>query len=435
MNIDNDIKIISHKIIFSSLFSYNSKSVNIIYPNSEYICAKDNKPNLIPYLKKNFYSNYIFQVLEKEVEAKNKNFNRVINLKDTAKFKNIKYQLKESEFNINIENVELYFFDEYLDNNKKEKLGIYTLEITINKENLFSSDITEFIINFRMLDNEEKNINYDNKNISLLNFIEDNIIKQKINEKYVSKISGSKLKSFLIINYDKTPKNLDHLLFNIGILNYSTLKGIENTWTFSDEYFSDIMNNNSIFCYSNWKALALFDTFTIIGSQVYVETWTDNYFKIYIYCLKQKFYLFHINKEIVEITKVKKDSEKLRNNFIEFISNHDVEHISYNFLPNSIFIKIKYALMIESENQLLEKKINNMNLFFSENKQKQIDAILGLISIISLSSAIWDTSEFFRSLKQEDDIKNFYPSYGFFVSIVILGLVITYFTIIKFRKK
>ena len=67
----------------------------------------------------------------------------------------------------------------------------------------------------------------------------------------------------------------------------------------SPEYFGRIMGNNRISIYNNWKALALFDTFTMLGHDVpdwLRQNWIDNYFNmIYVSLLFNKLYLFRLN--------------------------------------------------------------------------------------------------------------------------------------------
>ena len=141
---------------------------------------------------------------------------------------------------------------------------------------------------------------------------------------------------------------IQSLLFDIGTLSRIG-SAIGNTYdSMNKDYVSQLVNNNSISVYNNWQALALLDSFTIVGNKIIdtpfkKETYNSIYYGIYLYCLFIKYSLFKYNFEIADL------DEDRRSHFQDFLAKYYFNYISYNFLPTEIFNKIRAALDIEKE--------------------------------------------------------------------------------------
>ena len=294
------------------------------------------------------------------------------------------------EFKVEVENIKLSFFDDDIG------LGIYSFTVR-SVEDLSFKDFIQLVGKLRIL---ETKISVQKQNLSILDFIELNMLRCesnpltnnviKIGEKSeVYDYSGSKLKAFIAVELGefKEGYTIDEALFELGTFTeYSTSKKDQGLYSPSGEYFDSVVSNK-ISVFNNWSGLALFDSFIIIGQKDYLEnpgtleTITGSYFKIFLFNLYSKFYLFKANSSLGNSDKRAND-QKLYN----FLRKYDVTHISYNFLPNLMHSKIREALQIDAELKSVKSKIK---LIESQEKEKEtnlINAILLFIALLSCNS-------------------------------------------------
>jgi hypothetical protein len=179
------------------------------------------------------------------------------------------------------------------------------------------------------------------------------------------------------------------LLFDIGTL--SRIGSAINTsyYSMDKNYINILTNNNTISIFNNWEGLVLLDTFTVVGNKILdsdiydkKETYDSVYYSIYLYCLFIKFNLFRFNFEITDM------DEDRREHFRDFLSKYYYNYISYNFLPTEIYNKVRIALDVEKELQLLDKKIAAVGLKIQEEQQDRTNKILGIVTVLSSLSSI-----------------------------------------------
>jgi hypothetical protein len=180
---------------------------------------------------------------------------------------------------------------------------------------------------------------------------------------------------------------IQSLLFDIGTLSRIG-SAIRNTYDSMDkDYVNQLVNTNSISVYNNWQALALLDSFTIVGNKIIdnkrkEETFNSIYYGIYLYCLFLKYSLFKYNFEIADL------DEDRRSHFQDFLAKYYFNYISYNFLPTQIFTKIKAALDVEKELTLLNEKIEAVGKKIQEEQQERTNKILGIVTVLTSISSV-----------------------------------------------
>jgi len=183
----------------------------------------------------------------------------------------------------------------------------------------------------------------------------------------VDEYSGSKFKIYSVFDLPnlKDSYNRDHLLYEIGtsspigtVSNNSRLKPTK-------EYFDELMKNK-LGVFENYEGLALLDSFTVIGYENYAgldnskyghiphHQWNRAYFSIYIFNLYVRYNLFKFNAEFLS------NPVKYRSKFQMFLNHYNFTHISFNFLPNIIFKKMREAMGIEFEIEKFEKRLVNL---------------------------------------------------------------------------
>jgi hypothetical protein len=134
------------------------------------------------------------------------------------------------------------------------------------------------------------------------------------------------------------------------------------------------------------------DSFTVLGAGNYQKlepenykpfnNWSKVYFALYIYNLYLRYSLFRFNANYLT------DPVKYRGQFEEFLNYYNLKHISFNFLPNIIFEKMRHALGVEDEIEQFEKRLKNLALSIQEQQEKRQAFLLTIISVLSSLDAI-----------------------------------------------
>lgn len=203
--------------------------------------------------------------------------------------------------------------------------------------------------------------------------------------------SGNKFKLFRVVTADSDPveaKELDELLFSAGTM---TRYDEGDSMSFTKCYFDQIMSKGRLSVFKNWSALALLDTFTILAFRPGVYAlgfWESDYFgKIYLYTLFRKFFLFRLNNNLrTQPSRV----SRLKDELEVFNGEYSFPMLSYNFLPELFVEAMETGLDIEDE----KEKISQMVTHEKERKEAEtgdrMNLFLGVISALTLFSAIWD---------------------------------------------
>jgi len=280
------------------------------------------------------------------------------------------------------------------------------LSLTISPESLDFESISDIIFCLRSFDSK---VLYENQESELHAFISeillDNIVKLRGNHVQSDEYSGSKFKIYTIINTkesdDGTLYGRDELVYEIGTgSRIGEMQG--NGFNAPTQAYYDEIMKNSIKVFRNYTGLALLDSFTVIGQDVYQKreinsykfnTYNRVYFAIYIYNLYLRYNIFRFNS-IFHLNPV-----KTRDDFQQFLNQYNYSHISFNFLPNIFYKKIHQALDIDDEVAQFEKRLVGLATRLQEQQEKRQATLLGIISgVTALSSAgdIWNLMEGFR---------------------------------------
>ncbi len=308
--------------------------------------------------------------------------------------------------------------------------GIFSIKLSLDDDNLNLGKISDFINKVRQLNSIVK---IDKKEIKLKDFIDD-IIFKPLNSKEDWTYYNPKLKSYNIIDVKKqiSEDELNYLLYDMGnVAPIGSAKG-DGVYAPSDEYLKNQMENNKLSVFKNWSAISLFDTFTKISWTFpdTVKSWEYDYFHIYIHCLHLKFYMYLTNSKISDVTIVTKETENIRDDFIEFINDYYQTQISYKFLPDLIQDKLLYALEIHSEIQMMETKIQRINEHAQEKRERNMNFVLMVITFLGVFSLIHDLSNWIVKMGSPIDVVFPWISSGIGVAIIT-----SIFILFKLRKK
>jgi hypothetical protein len=209
--------------------------------------------------------------------------------------------------------------------------------------------------------------------------------------------SGSKFKVYSVIEMQPSSEtfnyNRDHLLYEIGTSSPLGVVANEHRLRPSEMFYEELMQQK-ISAFRNYEGLALLDSFTVIGhgnyaalndeSDVFIphHTWNRVYFGIYIYNLFIRYSLFKFNAQFLS------NPVKYRDEFQDFLNHYNFKHISFNFLPNQIFEKIRLSMRTEEEITTFEKRLGSLATTIQEQQEKRQAFLLTLISVISAFEAV-----------------------------------------------
>ena len=205
--------------------------------------------------------------------------------------------------------------------------------------------------------------------------------------------SGNKYKIFHIAVSDSAPAAQDELyrlLFSAGTL---AMYDEEDSMSFTKEYFDGIVSQGRVSVFRNWGALSLLDTFTIFAfspKEFMLQVWAHDYFeKLYLYTLFRKFFLFRLNHSF---RADKSRISRLKDDLEAFDRNYSFPVLSYNFLPEMIAGAMENGLDIADEKEKISVMVNQEKERREAETGDKMNLFLGVISALTLFSAIWDFS-------------------------------------------
>ena len=161
--------------------------------------------------------------------------------------------------------------------------------------------------------------------------------------------------------------------------------------------------------FNNYTILPLFDTFTVVGYNLLNfdqygtkrSSWTQTYFRIYLYNLFIKYNLFRYNLDMEH------DSVKVRDEFESFLNTYNLSHISYNFLPNLIFHQHRKSLQIDEELEKFQERINRISQAIQEEQQKRSNLLLGIVGAMTSISSVKPILDILENTRTQINLNGF----------------------------
>jgi hypothetical protein len=323
-----------------------------------------------------------------------------------------------------IKSVELFLFP--------NGLHFFSVELYASEQRL--SEISELTNCARDFDKE---VMFDGQTTKWVNWIEKNCLNNiKISSSpteapvNVDEFSGSKFKLFTVVDLVecdeiKAPGVISELLYDIGTVSpISTANGnLDSTPSIS--YFEEVMEDK-IEVFQNYAMLPLFDSFTTVGYNLLngnedhqkgkYNTFSNMYFRIYLYNLFLKYNLFRYNSNMIA------DSVKTRDEFEAYLNTYNISHISYNFLPNLIYHGLRKSLQIDNELKQFQERINRISQAIQEEQQKRSNMLLAVVGAMTSISSIEPVFGFMENTRNSLKWGKF--GFYFLVSTLLLSLAL-----------
>lgn len=315
--------------------------------------------------------------------------------------------------------------------------GLHFFSIQLSPRQLELSHLSDVMFCARSFDST---VNFKGVDQSWVSWIEEHFLdgiqmsSKDQNRIHVDEFSGSKFKLFSIIDIPEAANNIDlktreNLLYDLGSVAQIGTAGGNSYFTPSPEYFTSLMKEK-IAVFNNYTILPLFDTFTVVGEGVITSSnpnsalgmklsWTQTYFRIYLYNIFIKYNLFRYNLEMGD------DSVKVRDEFESFLNTYNLSHISYNFLPNLIFHQHRKGLQIDEELEKFQERINRISQAIQEDQQKRSNLLLGLVGAMTSISGLQPVIEYLEIGRKSVGLGYFsyYPLVVIIASILAVPLL------------
>ena len=327
-----------------------------------------------------------------------------------------------TEISTDFSQVELFLFPN----------GLHFFSIQLSPRQLELAHLSDVMYCARSFDTS---VHYKGVDQTWVSWIEDHFLdgiqisSKDLKKIHVDEFSGSKFKLFSIIDIPEAANNIDlqtreHLLYDLGSVAQIGTAGGNSYFTPSPEYFASLMEDK-IAVFNNYTILPLFDTFTVVGEGVITSpypnsalgmqlTWTQTYFRIYLYNIFIKYNLFRYNLEMGD------DSVKVRDEFENFLNTYNLSHISYNFLPNLIFHQHRKGLQIDEELEKFQERINRISQAIQEDQQKRSNLLLGLVGAMTSISGIQPVIEYLEIGRKTIGLGYF----SFYLLVVIIAIIL-----------
>jgi len=323
-----------------------------------------------------------------------------------------------------IKNLEVFLFPN----------GLHFFSIELYTPVLSLSEISELTNCAREFN---KDVIIEGETIKWVNWIEKNCLNNiKISSSpteapvSVDEFSGSKFKLFTVVdlvNSDEiiSPEVISELLFDIGTVSPINAANGNHDLTPSTSYFEEIMEDK-INVFKNYAMLPLFDSFTTVGYNLLngnegqqkgkYNTFSNMYFRIYLYNLFLKYNLFRYN------SKINADSVKTRDEFEGFLNTYNISHISYNFLPNLIYHGLRKSLQIDNELEQFQDRINRISQAIQEKQQKRSNLFLGIVSFLATISSVGPIINSMEEIRKNLTLNPF--AFYFIIGIIAIAIAL-----------
>lgn len=226
---------------------------------------------------------------------------------------------------------------------------------------------------------------------------------------------GNNLKIYQVVEVEPKEFN-DSLLFEIGTFIPVGAVGGKDGYSPSDAYFNRLIKDNTVSAFYNWKALALVDSFTVLGIDNFNKwTWENLYFPlIYLRCIFEKTFCFSRNSGY----RLDKSAKNISQEITDMEKYYFYNNISYNFLPELLYDSMVKGIGLKEEREEVSKQIKEQ---LKEKEERRNSGLLAWVSVFAVFSIIWD----FCSL-----IKDSFGKDGYYHYFVVVMLCLAIFVIV-----
>ena len=220
--------------------------------------------------------------------------------------------------------------------------------------------------------------------------------------------AGTKMRQYQVVESNVLN---DDLLYEIGTFSAIGVVNDDNLtrdYKPSDGYYQMIINENVMSAYSNWKALALNDSFTVLALDSYYSisefdeydkegNLTDTGYRyfdlLYMRCLFEEFYCFDRNnryRESANNVSERIDSERIENEIAYMEQHFFFEDMSYDFLPPLMYRAMAKGLNLQKDREQLTQHVKQS---LRDARHERDNRAVNFVQIFAAISVIWTIRE------------------------------------------
>lgn len=424
--------------LFCGTFSYSPKKkatlVSRFLPWKERL-GEDAFQGFGSYVRTNFYESYVQAAFPELLQT-----GKIREQNELLDHRTVKAEEPEVPWKLLVKGQSLPFLMEYIDLYFfPGGIGIFAIKASLAGAPSFEA-LSDFLFGMRI---PQSRIERRGTETTVKDFIRSilEISGGAVKDPFGATSYNSKLKSFCVtecaldVSNEAGRQEERELLFELGSAAPIGTIRRDDDYAPAPEYFENLMNEQRMAFFKNWSAFALFDTFTVLinktqeGQYTTFSNFESSYFPIYVHSLFLKYALYAANDVLANYPAASKQSREMRDWFVDIKNRYHLDHLSYNFLPNEIDTRIRHALDIDTEMDSMSEKLEQVNDLVSERQEAQSNFILAFLSVVTLSSALWDCSEWFQKFFGVPDESYRILSGGIVVFVVFMALLL------KFRGK
>ncbi len=228
-------------------------------------------------------------------------------------------------------------------------------------------------------------------------------------------------------------------LISLAFLNNISQSDSINMDSLSPVYFNRVLEENTIRIYNNWDAVSLLDTLTIVAQGEIKKNWVIDYYCIYMHLIYVKSFSYLSNYQLGQPDISYRKIKDIRDRVLSFFNENQFSSISYNFLPNDIYQKIKTGLQIEQDFIVLKEKVESIRENVQEFQNANITVLLAVLSVLGFIPAISGIASSIKGIllyfKYPEQKASDIEFIAFVILCVCSLLMIFSFVLISYRKK
>ncbi|MBQ6956595.1 MAG: hypothetical protein IJP80_08275 [Bacteroidales bacterium] len=214
---------------------------------------------------------------------------------------------------------------------------------------------------------------------------------------------NTKMRQYQVVQCDDDRID-DELLYEVATFSKIGVIGDPNQCARgkpSQDYYEHIMAENSVSAFSNWKALALNDSFTVLAIDgIYSDSELDShgdgyrYFEmLYMRCLVQEFYCFSRNNGYREKSDVDLFAEEHNIELMEKYYFYD--DFSYDFLPNMMYQAMVKGLGLQGDREELTLHVKQA---LREKRRRNNEIVVNSVKIFAVITVFWTLYTMFTTI-------------------------------------
>ena len=214
---------------------------------------------------------------------------------------------------------------------------------------------------------------------------------------------GTKIRQYQVIvteiNKDEfeTDTINDNLLYEVGSFSdIGIVADTDHTKSFkpSFDYYHQIIRDNTLSVYSNWKALALNDSFTVLAiNDFFLENEFEEEFELlYMRSLLEEFYCFDRNNLYREGHRKGKavNSKEIESEIAYMEQHYFFDDMSYDFLPPLMYRTMAKGLDLQKDREQLTQHVKQA---LRDARQERNNSAVNFVQIFAVFSVFWTIHE------------------------------------------